>query len=117
MRDSYRALRPGGRFRIVIPDFRACFEAYARHDADFFSLIDLHVLYPGPEAKPLTLVDFLNYSVYQFGEHRCLYDEEKLFAVLGSLGFHSMERSEFDASIDIGEPLRTRYSLYFEARR
>jgi predicted SAM-dependent methyltransferase len=117
MREAYRALQPGGIFRVVIPDFRACFEAYVRNDTDYFSLIDLDALFPGTEARPLTPVDYLNYAVYQFGEHRCLYDEEKLRALLTGIGFHSVERTDYNPKVDVDSELRTRYSLYMHARR
>lgn len=117
MIDAHRALRSGGVFRVVIPDFRACFEAYVRNDADYFKLIDLNAVYPGPAAKPLSIVDNLNYAVYQFGEHRCIYDEEKLGVLLTGVGFRSVERVAFDASVDVDAPLRRQYSLYIEATK
>jgi predicted SAM-dependent methyltransferase len=117
MCDAYRALCPGGVFRIVIPDFRAYFEAYVRSDTEYFSLIDLDALYPGPDAKPFTIIDNLNYAVYQSGEHQCLYDEEKLRVLLTGIGFRSVERVKYDAAVDIDSPLRTRYSLYVEATK
>ena len=40
MRDCYRALRPGGVFRIVLPNYRGAFEAYLRGDYEYFELID-----------------------------------------------------------------------------
>jgi SAM-dependent methyltransferase len=117
MKDAYRALRPGGVFRIVIPNFAACFQAYVERDEEFFSAIDLEALYSGESAPPLSLIDYLNYAVYQFGEHRCLYDEEKLRLLLHGIGFRTAERASFDPAVDVDIPLRTRYSLYLHAEK
>jgi predicted SAM-dependent methyltransferase len=117
MRDCLRALRPGGTFRVSVPDFRACAEAYVRRDAAFFDLVDVRTLVPGLEPGTETLVDQMNYLVYQHGEHHCMYDAEKLVALLAHVGFASARESGFDPAVDPDTPARRRYSLFVEATR
>lgn len=115
MRDCHRLLEPGGVFRVSIPDFRSCFRAYLERDIEFFTLIDETELVPGGRSEDLTLVDFINYTVYQHGQHRSIFDEEKLVHLLTGIGFSHVARSEFQPAIDPGSPQRQRYSLYMEA--
>jgi predicted SAM-dependent methyltransferase len=113
MADCYRALAPDGIFRFALPDYRADFEAYLRGDDEYFAPVRSAVWRNG--AVDISLVDMINYSVYQFGEHKTILDEQKLTAILTRLGFVKAYRSEFQPGIDIDNDLRRRYSFYFEA--
>jgi predicted SAM-dependent methyltransferase len=119
MRDCHRVLRPGGIFRVALPNFRATFEAYLRGDHKHFELLDelqkICAVFPRMEPGTRTLVDYVNYSVYQFGEHKYIYDEAKLELILQSMGFSSATPSSFREGIDPDTPLRRRYSFYMEA--
>ena len=66
---------------------------------------------PGTE----TLVDFVNYAVYQSGEHKCIYDAEKLARLLKAIGYRQAGPSTYRERLDPGAAERRRYSLYFEA--
>ena len=59
----------------------------------------------------------LNYAVYQSGEHRQLVDERKMLAMLQKAGFGSAARSEYQPEIDSADPVRRRYSAYYQAVR
>jgi len=117
MRDCYRLLRPAGTFRVALPTFKASFRAYVQGDVEFFAphnmLEVLPYLEPGTEA----LVDRVNYSVYQRGEHKCIYDEEKTCLLLRHIGFTSVGVSAYDESIDPTSEVRRRHSFYVEAVR
>ena len=115
MRDCYRALRPGGVFRICLPDFKRCFAAYLNKDRAFFDLIDLSNVLPEVERETETLVDYINYTVYQSGEHKCVYDDEKLIRLLLHIGFSKVEHSTFQAGIDVDSETRRHFSFYVEA--
>jgi len=116
MRDCFRALRPNGIFRIVIPDMPRAFQAYLNNDAAFFGLIDDHHLV-GERAGGRVILDYINYAVYQFGEHKCVYDFEKLERVLSSIGFACVTKSAFLGELDVATDLRRAYSLYAEAKK
>lgn len=111
MRDSYRALSPGGRFRIVLPNLPAIFDAYLRRDRAWLSLLDEFM--GEPQFK--TLVDYVNYGVYQFGEHKYVYDAEKLQAALMGIGFSSVTPSAHEPGLDPEAEVRRRYSFYTDA--
>jgi predicted SAM-dependent methyltransferase len=115
MQESYRILEEGSIFRIVLPDFEKVFKAYAANDVQFFEGIPKQALQNVPGSE--TLLDYVHYAVYQFGEHLCLYDSERTCKMLLQAGFSKVEVVEFDETIDINLPLRTRYSLYVEAIR
>jgi predicted SAM-dependent methyltransferase len=117
MADCYRALRPGGVFRIVLPDFRKCFDAYLRNDADFFRLLDEHKLLDTFDPQHRTLIDYVNYYCYQFGEHVAMYDPEKLAKVLGAMGFRTVEPSTHQPDLDPGIDLRRHFSFYTSATK
>jgi predicted SAM-dependent methyltransferase len=111
MRECHRALQPGGRFRIALPDLPAIFDAYLRRDADWLSLLD-----PFVGVRDFrTIVDYVNYGVYQHGEHKCVYDIEKLQAMLTGIGFSSVVRADYDPGLDPSTELRRRYSFYADA--
>jgi hypothetical protein len=108
-------LRPGGTFRAGLPAFDKMFEAYLTRDTAYFDLVEIEPLTPGVDADALTLVDYVNYGVYQFGEHKMIWDEEKAIRLLRKAGFENPAASEYREGIDPSEPLRTRYSFYVEA--
>lgn len=113
MEESYRILEDGGVFRIVVPDFFKVFEAYTNGNSAYFDLIpesSINTL-SGTE----TLLDYVHYSVYQFGEHLCLYDNDRICKMLKLAGFSKPEIVSFDTTIDIDDPVRKKYSLYVEA--
>lgn len=111
LHDCFHALKTGGILRLCMPNYRVCFEAYLRHDREFFRLID----YGLAEPESRLLGDYMTYSLYQFGEHKCFYDEERFLALLTRIGFRAVEVSEFQAELDIGAELRRKYSYYIQA--
>jgi predicted SAM-dependent methyltransferase len=72
MQDCFSALRPGGIFRIVLPNQREIFSAYISGNHGYFYELkeELGLSYQ-------SLIDYVNFEVYQC-THKCLYDEEKL---------------------------------------
>jgi predicted SAM-dependent methyltransferase len=114
MRDCYRVLEPRGVFRIVLPDIVALFEAYRRRDESYFELLD-NFLESRVEPETKTQIDYVNFGVYQAGEHKYIYDEEKLMKVLYNVGYTSVARSSYQEGIDLADALRLRYSFYLEA--
>jgi predicted SAM-dependent methyltransferase len=111
LRDCYRVLKPGGVLRLCMPNYRACFEAYLQHDCDFFRLVD----YGLAEPETRTLGDYMTYSLYQFGEHKCFYDEERFQVILSKIGFSVVTTSTFTPEFDIDSELRRKYSYYIQA--
>jgi len=115
MRDCYRALRPGGVFRIALPNFEGLFAAYLRRDESYFDLVSGPEYLPEVEPETKTLVDYVNFGVYQVGEHKCVYDKEKTILLLRKLGYSNVAPADYQEGIDPASQLRRRYSFYVEA--
>jgi predicted SAM-dependent methyltransferase len=123
-RECISRLRPGGVLRLCLPDFRACAENYLSNNNFYFDGVNLDHLGFKPETR--TLIDHMTYLVYQFGEHKSLWDFEKAKKVLTNLdmefgtgikGFSQVDLSQFDRRLDQDLELRRRYSFYLEAIR
>ena len=115
MRDCYKVLRRGGVFRVCLPNFKRAFEAYVNQDQEYFELIDISNVLPEVEKGTETIVDYINYVVYQSGEHKCVYDEEKIMRLLEDTGFGQVTTSSFKADIDVDSKVRRHFSFYVEA--
>ncbi|MHB8520750.1 MAG: class I SAM-dependent methyltransferase [Limisphaerales bacterium] len=115
MRESHRLLEPGGIFRAAVPDMPAIFSAYLAKDYAYFDLLRDFSLIQGLDNRNATSVDYVNFSVYQFGEHRIVYDEEKLAKMSGLSGFSRSGKTEYLPEVDSSTPMRRKYSFYFEA--
>ncbi len=111
MYDCHRVLSSGGVFRIVLPNLPDWFDAYLRGEKEYFDLLDAFL----PESGTKTLIDYINYGVYQFGQHKYIYDEEKLELILRRIGYNSVSSSSYREGIDLDVPLRRRHSFYTEA--
>jgi len=117
MRECYRMLRPGGVFRVSLPNFKGMFAAYLRGDESYLDLIDILSVLPEVEPGTETLVDHINYGVYQHGEHKYIYDEDKVILILQKIGYPSVVLSSYQEGTDPGEEVRRRYSFYVEATK
>jgi predicted SAM-dependent methyltransferase len=117
MQDCYRFLAPNGVFRIVLPDMKSGFKAYVERDEKYFDLLReklLNSIVPS-YSDDATLADYINYFVYQHGEHKCIYDAEKLTQMLTKIGFRSVVETQHKPEVDPTDPLRVAYSFYVEA--
>lgn len=117
MRECYQLLKPGGIFRISLPDFKSACAAYLNNDHSYFDLVDVDLFLPEVEPGTLTLIDFINFAAYQSGEHKRLFDEEKVVLLLQKIGYSSVEVSSFQSEIDAPGEVRTRYSFYVQAQK
>ena len=117
MRECYQLLKPGGIFRISLPDFKSACAAYLNNDYSYFDLVDVDLFLPEVEPGTLTLVDFINFAAYQSGEHKRIFDEEKVVLLLQKIGYRSVEVSSFLSEIDAPGEVRTRYSFYVQAQK
>jgi len=113
--ECYRVLQAGGVFRISLPNFKGLFKAYLAGDHDYVGLIDIYAELPDLEAGTDLLVDHVNYGVYQNGEHKCIYDEQKILLLLKRLGYTSVCESAFKPGVDPDNTIRRKYSFYVEA--
>ena len=119
MRDCHRALRPGGVFRVALPTFKGLFSRYlqADEDSDLSPALSKQILKLLPDLEPgtQTMVDWVNYGVYQRGEHRYIYDEKKVILLLRRIGYSSVEESRYEEGMDPDTEARRKYSFYVQA--
>jgi predicted SAM-dependent methyltransferase len=106
-----RILKPGGRYRIVVPHFRRFAENYVSGNREFFERA-----FPWEE-RPIRAV----FAIANFeGAHRNLFDVAELVLLGEQAGFAGVEESEVNISsvpalnIDIADPQRVAESLYVE---
>jgi predicted SAM-dependent methyltransferase len=117
MRDCYRVLRPGGTFRAALPTFKAMLTAYLEGNEQYFEPFDILAVLPYLEKGTETLVDHVNFGVYSYGEHKCIYDEQKVCLLLSHIGFRDAQVSTYQEGMDPDNYLRQRYSFYIEATK
>lgn len=112
--ESYRALKPGGLFRICLPDVVTAIKKWVNEDHEYFEMVDnsKRVMMP-IEGKP-NRVDFLNYFIYQNYEHKMIYSPEKVVDILEFVGFKEVHVSTFNSDYDIDLEVRKKYSFYVE---
>jgi predicted SAM-dependent methyltransferase len=114
MTRCFEKLNPGGVFRIALPNFRLVFQAYLSGDCSMWDIVDQYVDEMMPGIKK-TALDYLNFAVYQDGEHKCIYDEERIVIILKKIGFSSVALSSYSKSIDEDLDTHRKYSFYVEA--
>jgi len=89
--ECHRVLRPKGVMRILTPDLRALVErVYLRREGDHLAWCKAHLSADGP-------CEALNMHLRMDGEHRFVYDEERLSEVLRAAGF-AVRRVRFNGS-------------------
>lgn len=113
--DCSRVLEPGGTFRIVLPDIVECFKKYLSNDKDFFNLLKSNTIDPSLSDDELSNNDYLTYSAICQGQHKYIFDIEKLEILFRKFGFTKFSVSEFNEDLDMNTETRKRYSFYMEA--
>lgn len=100
----HKALAPGGRLRLIVPDIELCIQAYQNHDRAFAS--DRQHTWPWWPDATTRLEDFLSYAgagprASHFLEgHKFGYDFETLAQALSNAGFCDIQRSTYMGSTD-----------------
>lgn len=111
LRDCFAALKPGGEFRMALPKVREACEAYLKGDNDYFHGL-AGIYQQGYDTKTACIVDFLQESFHQRGEHKSIIDQEKACKMMQAVGFERVKTDEFKEGVDNPSGLRTFYSFY-----
>lgn len=111
LEDLYRVMIPGGVFSACVPNARIFLEAYSHpenFDASKYCTF-------APAYHFNTRIDYVNYLFYMDGQHRYMFDEENLIAILAKSGFRHARIRDFDPLLDLES--RRHESLYVEANK
>jgi len=104
--ECFRVLEHGGTLTIGVPDLDSIYERYHKRALPDMNSEKYILGHPLEE---------LNYCFHQGGEHKFLYNEGFLTALLLHFGFSSVVRRSFDPDLDT--PLRRDGTLYLVARK
>ena len=108
-----RVLKPGGIFRLVLPDGELYLDLYHQRKTD------KSVVFPYGEKESTGMISVNRYA--REHTHRFSYDFETLELLLRQAGFRSIERKAFKQGelprLLIDRPERAVESLYVEARK
>lgn len=114
LKDVHRILIPGGRYRVVVPAAKRFMQKYIENDREFFSLA-----FPWAATAIEAVYHIVNWN----GEHRNIFDFERLVCLGLRAGFDQVKQSEVNKSeieslrIDRTNPQRVAESLYIEMLR
>ncbi len=111
------ALAPGGTLRSVLPDYEVLLSAYAGRDPEVLERILASGSMDHLPAAHRCYADVVSRGVYEFFEHKYIYDAESFCMMLADLDFADVRRVDWDDAIDGDRPRRRENSFCVEARR
>lgn len=121
IRDCYRALRPGGVMRVLVPDLEVWINAYLRNDVFFF---EQYRRYGGIDPDIYVTKAAVFMGMLHNHEHKCGYDFESLKWLLEHIGFTEIRKTLYaDGEVEnLTEiepliPLRIMESLCIECKK
>lgn len=122
-RECCRTLRPGGLFRMVVPDLRVFISYYMNSDpAERARIFSLYPDYHTKEldvATPLEMLDYI-FRDTKFNSHLSAWDWETAERRLHEAGFSGVVRQKVNVSLDPqlaghDKPDWSKFSLYVDA--
>jgi predicted SAM-dependent methyltransferase len=116
-RESFRVLSKGGRIRFCLPDYRNQVVEWLNNDRSRWHLLPMKDMFPGLDPETMPYSELLNISFYQYGEHVCFYDEERVIRILRSVGFSDAWVSEYQEGADLSDEIRRTSSFYIEGKK
>lgn len=99
IRNTYRALRPGGRFRLVMPDLAECVRMYTQSSDPGAALAFMRSTHLGEERRARGLNGLLR-SWLGHSAHRWLWDYPSIEVELLGCGFEGVRRAQCGDSED-----------------
>ena len=97
LNECLRVLIPGGEFNVAVPNARIYIDHYINKEP-----LDkqLYLSYE-PAYYFNSYLDYVNYIAYMDDEHKFMFDEENMLAVLHNIGFKNERLREFDPQLDM----------------
>lgn len=116
MRECRRVLKPGGVARFQMPDYDKAFKAYVDRDpAVLAEYVGRHGLLNHMPPYARQWGDLISRSVYEFYEHKYVWDRENLSIALHAAGFSQAFEDEPREGLDTLNDLRKETSFYLQA--
>ena len=99
LRNTYKILKPGGTFRLVLPDFRTLVDQYINSDSELAAVKFMRDTGMAFEKRPR---GFKNFVLEWLGNsrHLWLWDYPSLSSYLKNAGFTDIRRAHFGDSED-----------------
>ncbi len=114
LRECHRRMIPGGSLFIELPDFVSAIRAYLDKDWEYFRHPAIMHFCRG-----FNIASLLDYALHQRvngqPEHISFIDAEYMLYLLNQAGFAQAYQTKFCPGISNPDPLRIKYSIYFEA--
>lgn len=101
LKNTFRILRPGGVFRLVLPDLKILAREYVESSGPNASMDFLEHTFLGRKSRPKGVSGLLRAWIGN-SEHLWMWDYDSLAMELGKVGFTSIRRAEFG---DSGDPV------------
>ena len=111
LKECKRALKPGGEFKIAVPNSRI----YINHYIEKRQMDKELFLSYKPAYNFDSFIDYVNYIAYMDNNHKHMFDEENLLAILTNIGFKNARLRDFDPSLDMEK--RKHESIYAIAKK
>lgn len=99
LRNTHKSMRPGGIFRMVLPDLRALAETYVSDSSHESALRFMRDTYLGHNDRRRGLVGLLR-AGFGNSRHLWMWDFSSLSAELSAAGFQNIRRASFGDSVD-----------------
>ncbi len=97
LKNTFSMLKPGGTFRLVLPDLEAKAKNYLDRSDPEASLIFMEETYLGKEQRPKSLRGFLH-EFYRNDRHFWMWDYKSMKKELEDTGFENVRRAYFNDS-------------------
>jgi predicted SAM-dependent methyltransferase len=107
LHECYRVLKYNARFSACVPNAAIYINKYLNPND-----VKLQKLYE-PAFTLNSPIDYINYIAYMDTNHRYMFDENNMIAILSNIGFRNIALREFDPTVDKEE--RNWESIYFDA--
>jgi predicted SAM-dependent methyltransferase len=111
LNECLRVLVPDGEINIAVPNARIYIDHYINKEP----LDEQLYLSYKPAYNFNSYMDYVNYIAYMDDEHRYMFDEENLLAILKNTGFKNARLREFDSTLDMES--RRHESIYVIAKK
>ena len=117
-KDSYRCLKIGGIFRIALPNVIKTIKNVVNN-----TITEQEKTFMIPDRTMFKIegidnnIDYLNYSIYQWYEHKYIYNAQKVIEIMQYIGFKDVKEVSFNPEYDIDSEIRKAGSFYVEGTK